>query len=64
LKGDNLFICSLPFKPGQVICGAAKKSLKRVRELDDPEDAKKPEFRSRVKARPKAKARKQPGGCQ
>jgi hypothetical protein len=29
--------------------------------LDDPEDAKKPEFRSQNKAKPKAKARKQPG---
>jgi hypothetical protein len=60
LKGDDLFVCSLLFKPGQVICGAAQKSLKWVRELEDPEDTKKPEFRSRVKARSKAKARKQP----
>jgi hypothetical protein len=44
-----------------VICGAAQKSIKWVRKLDDPEDAKKPEFRSRVKAKPKAKTRKQPG---
>jgi hypothetical protein len=61
LKGDDLFICSLLFKPGQVVCGAAQKSLKWTRELDDPEDAKKPEFRSRIKAKPKARARKQPG---
>jgi hypothetical protein len=60
LKGDDLFVCSLLFKPGQVICGAAQKSLKWVRELEDPEDAKKPEFGSRVKVRSKAKARKQP----
>jgi hypothetical protein len=61
LKGDDLFICSLLFKPGQVVCGAAQKSLKWVRELDDPEDAKKPEFRSQVRAKPKARTRKQPG---
>jgi hypothetical protein len=31
-----------------------------VRKLEDPEDAKKPEFRSKVKARSKAKVKKQP----
>jgi hypothetical protein len=55
LKGDDLFICNLLFNPGQVICGAAQKSLKWVRKLEDLEDAKKPEFRSKVKARSRAK---------
>jgi hypothetical protein len=37
LRGDDLFICSLLFKPGQVVCGAAQRSLKWIRELEDPE---------------------------
>jgi hypothetical protein len=60
LKGDNLFICNLLFNPGQGICGAAQKSLKWVWKLEDPEVAKRPEFRSRVKARSKAKVKNQP----
>jgi hypothetical protein len=43
-----------------VICGAAQKSLKWIKKLENPEDAKKPEIRSRVKARPKAKVKRQP----
>jgi hypothetical protein len=60
LKGEDLFICNLLLNPGQVICGATQKSLKWARKLEDPEDAKKPEFRSKVKARSKAKVKKQP----
>ncbi len=61
LKGDNLFLCGIPFKPNQVVCGAAQKDLKWVQQLDDPEDAKKPEFRARAKAR--ARTRTQPGSA-
>ncbi len=61
LKGDDLFLCGIPFKPGQVVCGAAQKDFSWMRQLDDPEDAKKPEFRSRARA--KAGARTQPGSA-
>jgi hypothetical protein len=61
LKGDDLFLCSIPFKPGQVVCGAAQKDLKWMRQLNDPEDARKPEFTSRAKA--KAGTRTQPGSA-
>ncbi len=61
LKGDNLFLCGIPFKPSQVVCGAAQKDLRWVQQLSDPEDAKKPEFAARAKAR--VRARTQPGSA-
>ncbi len=60
MMGDNLFICNLLFNPGQVICGATQKSLKWIKKLENPEDAKKPQFKSRVKARSKAKIKERP----
>jgi hypothetical protein len=57
LMGDDFFNCNLLFSPGQVICGAAQKSLKWMKSLENPEDAKKPQFRSLVKAKSKAKGK-------
>ncbi len=59
LKGDDLYLCGIPFKPGQVICGAAQRDLRWVKQLRDPEDAKKPEAVALAKAR--ARARVRPG---
>ncbi len=59
LKGDDLFLCGIPFKPGQVVWGAAQRNLRWIKLLRDPEDAKKPEVAALAKA--KARARAQPG---
>ncbi len=45
LKGDDFFLCNILFSPGQVIYGAAQKSIQWTKSLDDPEVAKKPQFR-------------------
>jgi hypothetical protein len=60
LMGDDFFICNILFNLGQVICGAAQKSLKWIKKLENPEDAKKPQFRSWAKARSKAKGKERP----
>jgi hypothetical protein len=60
LIGDDFFLCNLIFNLGQVICGAAQKSLKWTKKLENPENAKKPQFRSRVKARLKEKGKGRP----
>ncbi len=59
LKKDNLFFCGIPFKLSQVVCGAAQKDLRWMKQLSNPEDAKKPEFVAQAKAR--ARARTRPG---
>jgi hypothetical protein len=60
LMEDDFFICNLLFNPGQVICGAPQKSLKWIKKIENPEVAKKRQFRSRIKARPKAKVKERP----
>jgi hypothetical protein len=48
------------FSPGQVIYGAAQKSIRRVKSLEDPEEAKKPQFRHLGKGKKKAKGKERP----
>ncbi len=60
-KGDDLFLCGIPFKPSQVVCRAAQRDLRWIKQLNDPEDAKKPEFAAKAKAKAKARARARPG---
>jgi len=43
-----------------VICGAVQKCLKWTKSLDNPEDAKKPQFRYLGKAKSKAKGKARP----
>jgi hypothetical protein len=60
LKGDDFFLCNILFSPGQVIYGAAQKSIQWVNSLEDPEEAKKPQFRYLGKGKKKAKGRERP----
>ena len=60
LKGDDFFLCNILFIPGQVIYGAAQKSIQWVNSLKDPEEAKKPQFRHLGKGKKKAKGRERP----
>jgi hypothetical protein len=60
LMGDDFFICSILFSPGQVIYGAAQKSIQWVKSLEDPEEAKKPQFRHLGKGKKKAKGKERP----
>jgi hypothetical protein len=58
--GDNFVLCNILFSPGQVIYGAALKSIQWVNKLEDPEEAKKPQFRSLGKGKKKAKGKARP----
>ncbi len=40
LKGDNLFLCGIPFSQSQVVCGAAQRDLRWIKELRDPRGCK------------------------
>jgi hypothetical protein len=60
LKGDDFVLCNILFSPGQVIYGAAQKSIQWVNSLEDPEEAKKPQFRNLGKGKKKAKGRARP----
>ncbi len=60
MKGDDFFLCNILFSPGQVIYGAAQKSIQWVNSLEDPEEAKKPQFRYLGKGKKKAKGKKRP----
>ncbi len=40
-----------------MFCGAAQKDLRWIKQLSDPEDAKKPEFVAQAKAKARARAR-------
>ncbi len=51
LKGDDLVLCGILFKPDQLICGAAQRDLRWLKGLDSFEDAKKPEAVARARAR-------------
>ena len=55
--GDDFVLCNILFSPGQVIYGAAQKSVQWVHSLEDPEEAKKPQFRGKGKKKAKSKAR-------
>jgi hypothetical protein len=59
-KGDDFFLCNILFSPGQVIYGAAQKSIQWVNSLEDPEEAKKPQFRNLGKGKKKAKRKAGP----
>jgi hypothetical protein len=52
--------CNILFSPGQVIYGAAQKSIRWTKSLDDPEEAKKPQFRNLGKGKKKAKGKERP----
>ncbi len=60
LMGDDFFICNILFSPGQVIYGAAQESIQWVKNLEDPEEAKKPQFRYLGKGKKKAKGKERP----
>ncbi len=60
LKVDDFFLCNILFSPGQVIYGAAQKSIQWVNKLEDPEEAKKLQFRNLGKGKKKAKGRERP----
>jgi hypothetical protein len=59
-KGDDFVLCNILFSPGQVIYGAAQKSIQWVSSLEDPEEAKKPQFRNLGKGKKKAKSKARP----
>jgi hypothetical protein len=58
-KEDDFVLCNILFSPGQVIYGAAQKSIQWVNSLEDPEEAKKPQFRNLGKGK-KAKSKARP----
>jgi hypothetical protein len=60
LMGDDFFLCNILFSPGQVIYGAAQKSIRWTKRLEDPEDTKKPQFRHLGKGKKKAKGKERP----
>ncbi len=60
MKGDDFFLCNILFSPGQVIYGATQKIIQWVNSLEDPEEAKKPQFRHLSKGKKKAKGRERP----
>jgi hypothetical protein len=60
LMGEEFIICNILFSPGQVIYGAAQKSIQWVKSLEDPEEAKKPQFRHLGKGKKKAKGEERP----
>jgi hypothetical protein len=60
LMGDDFFICNILFRPGQVVCGAAQKSIQWVKNLENQEEAKKSQFRYLGKAKSKAKGKARP----
>jgi hypothetical protein len=60
LMGDGFFLCNILFSPGQVIYGAAQKSIRWTKRLENPEDAKKPQFRNLGKGKKKAKGKERP----
>jgi hypothetical protein len=59
-NGPVNFFCNIFFSPGQVIYGSAQKSIQWVNSLEDPEEAKKPQFRHLSKGKKKAKGRERP----
>jgi hypothetical protein len=59
-KGDDFVLCNILFSPGQVIYGASQKSIQWVNSLEDPEEAKKPQFRNLGKGKKKAKSKARP----
>jgi hypothetical protein len=58
--GDDFVLCNIVFSPGQVIYGAAQKSIQWVNKLEDPEEAKKLQFRNLGKGKKKAKGKARP----
>ncbi len=60
LIGDDFVLCNIVFSPGQVIYGAAQKSIQWVNKLENPEEAKKPQFRNLGKGKKKAKGKARP----
>ncbi len=59
-KGDDFVLCNILCSPGQVIYGPAQKSIQWVSNLEDPEEAKKPQFRNLAKGKKKAKGKARP----
>ncbi len=60
LMGDDFFICNILFIPGQVVCGTAQKSIQWMKNLENQEEAKKPQFRYLGKGKRKAKGKERP----
>jgi hypothetical protein len=58
--GDDFVLCNILFSPGQVIYGAAQKSIQWVNSLEDREEAKKPQFRNLGKGKKRAKSKTRP----
>jgi hypothetical protein len=59
-KGDDFVLCNILFSPGQVIYGPAQRSVQWVNSLEDPEEAKKPQFRNLGKGKRRAKGKARP----
>jgi hypothetical protein len=59
-KGDDIVLYNILCSPGQVIYGPAQKSIQWVSNLEDPEEAKKPQFRNLGKGKKKAKGQVRP----
>jgi hypothetical protein len=59
-KGDDFVLCNILFSPGQVIYGPAQRSIQWVNSLEDPEEAKKPQFRNLGEGRRRAKGKARP----
>jgi hypothetical protein len=58
--GDDFVLCNILFSPGQVIYGAAQKSIQWVNSLEDPEEAKMLQVRNLGKGKKKAKSKARP----
>jgi hypothetical protein len=58
--GDDFVLCNILFSPGQVIYGAARKSIQWVNSLEDPEEAKKLQFSNLGKGKKKAQSKARP----
>jgi hypothetical protein len=59
-KGDDFVLCNILCSPGQVIYGPAQKSIQWISSLEDPEEAKKPQFKNRAKGKKKAGGKARP----
>jgi hypothetical protein len=58
--GDDFVLCNILFSPGQVIYGPAQKSIRWADNLEDPEEAMKPQFKNRAKGKKKARGKARP----
>jgi hypothetical protein len=58
--GDDFVLHNILFSPGQVIYGPAQKSIRWTDNLEDPEEAMKPQFKNRAKGKKKARGKERP----